>query len=55
VKSVPISPRHPDVPNTMLAGLLFSIANFFITDSNPLFLEISDSIAFQQEVAFSNS
>jgi hypothetical protein len=35
-------------------GAVFSRANFSTTESNPLFLEVSARIVFQQDAAFSN-
>jgi hypothetical protein len=55
VKSLPISPLHPDVPKMTFAGAIFSLANFSIVGSKPLFFDASDSIVFQHEAAFSNS
>ena len=49
VKFVPISPLHPDVPNTIFAGAVFSLANFSMVESSPLFFVTSDNIALQFE------
>jgi hypothetical protein len=51
VKSVPISPRQPDVPKTIFAGALFWRANFSMTGSSFSPDDASASIAFQHEDA----
>ncbi len=51
VKSVPISPLHPEVPKTIFDGFLFSLANFSIINNKPLFFETSERIVFQHEEA----